>query len=374
MKVHHFIEKYGPINLAGRGARVLALLLIAVSGTTCLDEIDLAQGLPLPEGIVVSGRMLAGDDFHEVEVSLEELFRFEGSNRPSLVVTAQVSLVNSDGQSLPLTYRDRVYEGQVAANDPSFRVEDGMSFSIDIVTVEGINYISDPEVLAPALPLTEAYAELSQLEITDLIGNPTFVPAMDYKITTPLRYPNGDPAYLRWLMTEVYQQTDEDFDEITLEPKVCYISLPFGGLEVKVLGNTGNVDAVEDFSIGKNRTDFAYGEGNYMIIRQESISERAFTYFDQVRQIASRELSIFEAPGGPVLGNVRATDESISNVFGYFYVARPTISRVPVTPAEAGNPVLACPLLAPMPPAVNRCTDCLIAENSTLDRPEWWEL
>lgn len=372
--MYSFTKKLSWTSIFGRGARVLALSLIAVSGTTCLDEIDLAQGLPLPEGIVVSGRLLAGDDFHEVEVTLEELFRFEGSNRPSLVVTAQVNLVNSDGQSLPLTYRDRVYKGQVAVNDPSFRVEDGMYFSIDIVTAEGINYVSDPEVLAPALPLTEVYAELSELETTDLIGNPTFLPAMDYKINTPLRYPDGEPAYLRWLMTEVYQQTDEDFDEVTMQPKVCYISLPFGGLEVKVLGNTGNVDAVEDFSLGKNRIDFAYGEGNYMIIRQEPISERAFNYFDQVRQVATRDLSIFEAPGGPILGNVRSTDESVTNVFGYFYVTRPSIVRVPVTPAEAGNPVLACPLMAPMPPTVNRCTDCLIAENSTLDRPEWWEL
>lgn len=358
----------------GRGAQVLCLLLMAMLTTTCLDEIDLAQGLPLPEGIVVSGRMLAGDEFVEAEVILEELFRFENSNRPDQVVTARVSVINSDGQTMPLTFRNGVYSGQVPVNDPSFRVEDGMSFTVDVVTQDGANYFSDPEVLAPALPVGEAFAERSEVETLDLIGNPTVVPAMDYKINTPLRYPNGDPAFLRWLMTEVYQQTDEDFDEITLEPKVCYIPLPFGGLEVKVIGNVGDVDAVENFSLGKNPIDFAYGEGNYMVIRQESISERAYTYFDQVSQIASRDLSIFEAPGGPILGNIRSSDDGISNVYGYFYVTRTSVARVPVTPAEAGNPVLGCPLLAAMPPPTNRCTDCLIVRNATTTRPDWWEL
>lgn len=365
-----FVTAYG----LGRSAQVLCLLLVAMMTTTCLDEIDLAQGLPLPEGIVVSGRMLVGEDFIEAEVILEELFRFENSNRPDQVVTATVSVVNSEGQSMPLSFRNGVYFGQLPVNDPSFRAEDGMSFTVDVLTQDGANYFSEPEVLAPSLPVGEAFAERTEVEIMDLVGNSTFVPAMEYKINTPLRYPNGEPAFLRWLMTEVYQLTDEDLDEITLEPKVCYVPLPFAGLEVKVIGNIGGVDAVEGFSLGKNAIDFAYGEGNYMVIRQESISERAFTYFDQVSQIASRDLSIFEAPGGPILGNIRSSDDAISNVYGYFYVARPSVARVPVTPAEADNPVSGCPLLSDMPPPTNRCTDCLIVRNASTTRPEWWQL
>lgn len=341
--------------------------------TGCLDEIDLGQGLPLPEGIVVSGRLLAGEEFNEAEVILEELFRFENSNRPDQVVNAAVTIVNSDGQTMPLTFREGNYSGRLPVNDPSFRVEDGMTFSVNVVTQEGDNYFSEPEVLAPALPVGEAFAEVTELEITDLVGNPGFVPAIEYKINTPLRYPSGEPAYLRWLMTEYYQFTDEDFDVVTGEPKVCYVPQPFGGLEVKVVGNIGVVDSLLGFSLGKNRIDFAYGEGNYLEIRQESISERAFIYFDQVGQIASRELSIFEAPGGPIVGNIRSSDAAISNVFGYFYVARPAVARVLVTPAQAGFPVNACPLITNMPPPTNRCTDCLIVRNATTERPEWWE-
>ncbi|MEM6769772.1 MAG: hypothetical protein AAF597_04220, partial [Bacteroidota bacterium] len=207
----------------GRGTRVLCLGLMAMLTSTCLDEIDLGQGLPLPDGIVVSGRMLAGEEFIEAEVILQELFRFQGSNRPNQIVTAAVTIVNEEGQELPLTYRDGNYFGQVPVNDPDFRVEDGMTFTVNVVTREGNNFFSEPEPLAPALPVGEAFAELSELETLDLIGNPRTIPAIDYKINTPLRYPNGEPAFLRWLMTEWYQLTDESQDPVTMDPKVCYV-------------------------------------------------------------------------------------------------------------------------------------------------------
>jgi len=354
--------------------RISLLTLLAALLFGCVDQIDLTQGLPLPDGIVVSGRLLVGDDFTDAEVILEELFRFENSNRPGQIVTADVSVVNSDGQELELLYRNGIYRGSIPTGDPSFRTEEGMSFNVKVRTREDQRFASTPEVLAPPLEATNGTAALSTLTIENQAGVPIDVLAMEYSISTPLRYPNGDAAYVRWLMTEFYQQTDMSTDTTT-GIKTCYIDLPFLGNEVKVVGPSNNVSELTNFSLGKNRIGFRYAEGNYMEIRQEAISRAAFEYYDQVNAIASTELSIFEAPGGPVVGNVKSEDGSITNVFGYFYVTRPSFVRIPVTPAEAGNPTAACPLATDFPPPVNRCTDCLVASNTaTLVRPPWWEL
>lgn len=354
--------------------RTVLLTLLATLLFGCIDQIDLTQGLPLPDGIVVSGRLLAGEDFTDAEVILEELFRFEESNRPAQIVSADVRVVNSDGQELELLFRDGLYRGRVPAGDASFRAEEGMTFNVKVRTRDGKEFASTPESLPRKLDATSASATPSTVTIENQVGVPTERPAMEYKITTPLRYPNGDDAYVRWLMTEYYQQTDMSTDTTT-GIKTCYIDLPFEGTEVKVVGPSANISELTDFSLGKNRISFRYAEGNYMEIRQEAISREAFEYYDQVNAIASTELSIFEAPGGPVVGNVRSVDGSISNVFGYFYVTQPSVIRVPVTPAEAGNPTLACPLQTDFPPPVNRCTDCLVASStSTLVRPPWWEL
>ena len=354
--------------------QISLLTLLAALLFGCIDEIDLTQGLPLPDGIVVSGRLLVGEDVIDAEVLLEELFRFENSNRPAQIVTADVRIVNSDGQELELRFRDGIYRGSAPAGDPTFRAEDGMSFNVKVRTRAGNSFVSTPEVLPPALEATGATAELTTVTIENQAGVPNDLPAIEYRINTPLRYPNGEAAYIRWLLTEFYQQTDMSTDTTT-GIKTCYTSAPFEGNEVKVVGPSENITELSNFALGKNRITFRYAEGNHMEIRQEAISRQAFEYFDQVNSIASTELSIFEAPGGPVVGNIKSEDGSINNVFGYFYVTQPSFVRVPVTPDQAGNPTLACPLETDFPPPVNRCTDCLVASNSaTLVRPPWWEL
>jgi len=110
--------------------QISLLTLLAALLFGCIDEIDLTQGLPLPDGIVVSGRLLVGEDVIDAEVLLEELFRFENSNRPAQIVTADVRIVNSDGQELELRFRDGIYRGSAPAGDPTFRAEDGMSFNV----------------------------------------------------------------------------------------------------------------------------------------------------------------------------------------------------------------------------------------------------
>lgn len=354
--------------------RISLLTFLAALLFGCIDTIDLTQGEPLPDGIVVSGRLLVGEDEIDAEVLLEELFRFEDSNRPNQIVTADVRIINSDGQELELLFRNGIYRASIPANDPAFRAEEGMTFNVRVQTREGERFVSIPEVLPPILEAEGAVAELTTLTVENQAGVSIDVPAIEYLINTPLRYDNGEAAYVRWLMTEYYQQTDESTDTIT-GIKTCYISASFEGNVVKVVSPSANVTELTNFSLGKNEVTFRYGEGNHMEIRQEAISREAFEYYDQVNAIASTELSIFEAPGGPVVGNVKSEDGSVANVFGYFYVTQPSFIRVPVTPDQAGNPVMACPLVAGMPPAINRCTDCLVVSNtSTLVRPPWWEL
>jgi len=229
--------------------RLSLLTLLATLLFGCIDQIDLTQGLPLPDGIVVSGRLLAGEDLTEAEVILQELFRFETSNRPDQIVTANVRVVNTDGQELPLAYRDGTYRASIAADDPAFRVEEGMQFNVLVTTREGANYTSEPEILLPKLEATSARAISSTVMVENGAGVVGMVPAMEYLITTPLLFDNGDPAYVRWLVDEYYAQTDESTDTIT-GIKTCYIDLPFEGTKVKIVGNMAGAGSLTDYSLG----------------------------------------------------------------------------------------------------------------------------
>nr|WP_253932019.1 DUF4249 family protein [Lewinella sp. W8] len=342
--------------------------------SSCIDEIELGQGLPLPEGIVLQGRINVEDTISDVRITLEELFRFENSNRPAQIVTATVRLINEDEQSIILPFRQGAYVASLENDDPAFTIREGMSFRVEVETREGLQFASRSEILPQKLEVERAYWEPGTATIINAIGEPQDVPGASYFVDAPLRYPDGSSAYLRWTLEETYQQTDESTDTITGR-KTCYITLPFEARTLKLSGDINeNVSEIDRFGLGTNRISFRYAEGHYMTVRQEALTRNAFEYFDQIASIASTELSIFEPPGGPVVGNVFDVNGEINNVFGYFYVARQSVARVPVRPEEVGNPTLGCPLATSMPPPVNRCTDCLIVDGATTVRPPWWEL
>jgi hypothetical protein len=350
------------------------LLIASALLSSCIDEIELGQGAPLPEGIVLQGRINVEDTISDVRITLEELFRFENSNRPDRIVTATVRLVNEDEQSIVLPFRQGAYVASLVNDDPSFTIREGMSFRVEVETREGLQFTSRAETLPPKLEVERAYWAPGLATIINAIGETQEVPGVQYFVDAPLRYPDGSSAYMRWTLEETYQQTDESRDTIT-GIKTCYVTLPFEARNLRLSGDINeNVNRIERFDLGTNRISFRYGEGHYMTVRQEALSRDAFEYFDQIASIASTELSIFEPPGGPVVGNVFDVNGEIDNVFGYFYVARQSVARVPVRPEEVGNPTLACPLNAMMPPPVNRCTDCLSVDGATTIRPPWWEL
>ncbi len=367
MPVQHF-----PFSLR----HALPALLLALALFSCLDEIDLNQGAALPEGIVLQGRINAGAP-SDVRIRLERLFRFENSNRPDQVANATVVLENSDGQTLNLPFRDGAYRATIPAGDPNFLVAPGLGYRVRVATREGEAYETDFDVLPAPLAPDGASGEPSIVTRLNAAGDEIMVPGFAYNISGPIRYPDGSPAFIRWTLEQTWKVTDEPgiFPFNENDPKVCYVTQPFEGNDLFLL-NSLDIPAnrVDNFPIAAQPRDFRYAEGNVMTIYQEALSRAAYEYFDQVRRIASTEASIFEPPGGPIVGNARDVNGLTSNVFGFFYATSRSEVRVPISPAQAENPGRFCPLVrSPSPnPQPNSCDDCLRIEGAELPRPSWF--
>lgn len=372
------LEKTIPHPLL-RATRLPGVFLLGLLLLGCLDEIDLAQGEPLPSGIVLQGRINAGNDGEpsDVEIRLERLFIAEESNRPDRVVTATVTVENSEGQSVPLRYADDAYVVEIPANDPDFRVAPGLGYRARAITREGEEYLTEFDVLPPPLEVDEAGATLATTEVLNTIGNPITVPAMRFDVSAPVRYPDGSPTFLRWTLERTYKVTDLPgiLPFLNNDPKSCYVSRALDGDDLKLFSSlTSTADRVEDLVLTFDPVDYEYSEGYVMTIFQEALSQEAFEYFDQIDRIGSRESSLFEPPAGPVVGNAFDVAGESSNVFGFFYATNRTLGRVAVSPEEAGNPAFFCPLSRPPSPfpSANDCDDCLRINNSVLQRPSWF--
>ena len=352
------------------------LLILAALLAGCLDEIDLGQADDLPEGIVVRGRLNVEADGAEVLINLEQLFQFS-SNLPDRIVTADVRLENTEGQSVTLPYRDGAYRLTIGRGNPDFTIRPGVGYRLDIVTREGEAYASEYDVLQEPLAPTALTATPEIIIEKSQVGTDVEVPVLRYRIDTPLRYADGAPAYFRHTAERVYALTvtAEEFPVSNPNATVCYLSATVAGNQALVIsGRDLGGSTVEGLSLFVDPVDYRYAQGHYLTVYQDAIGPDAFTYFEQIAAIADREQSIFSNPPGPIVGNVVDVNGRTANVFGFFYTANRSVIRRGVTPNEAGNPGQFCP-----PPPSNGpgnppiiCDDCLLGSNSTLVRPAYW--
>ena len=356
--------------------KLLTLSTLFLLLTTCIDEIDLADGAPLPDGIVFQGRMNVQEDNAEVFVVLERLFRFGESNRPSRVTNANIVLENSEGQSVDLDFRNGGYRVEFPEDAPDFIIRPGVGYRVR-ARIGDEQYSTAFDVLPEPLQVGEASIELGLAERETVAGTPTMDSAVFYFVDAPVEYPDGSPTYIRYTTEQIFKVTDTPMNGPNRNnpPKVCYITSAVEGSNIRLISSeTTTVDNLNDFQLATTFLGEDFAEGNVLSVFQEMISRDAFRYFDQIDRVNSREASIFEPPGGPVVGNASDDNNRTDNVFGFFYVANRTVSRVAVSPEQANFPAKRCPRPpsgSPFP-RPNSCDDCLTINRSTDVRPDFF--
>lgn len=362
--------------LRRHGTRVPALLLLALALLGCVDEIDLGQADRLPEGIVVRGRLAVEPDGAIAEVNLERLFQFS-SNLPNQVVSARVTLENTEGQSLILPYREGAYRLDIGRDHPDMTIRPGIGYRLTVLTQEEEAYQSDFDVLPPPLPIDAVDRSFVTLETVTPAGTVNTVPGIAYTVSAPVNYPDGTAARLRYQLAVDFALTDEpvQFPYTNNDPKTCYVRQNLAGNRLFLLdGRDVTAGRVTDFPLATVPVNFLYAEGHYTTVYQEALSVPAFAYFTQIASIADQDESIFGSPPGPVAGNITDLNGLTPNVFGFFYATNRTLDRLAVSPEEAGNPSTYCPLPPPERPNAppTSCDDCMRLNGASLTPPPFW--
>ena len=103
-------------------------------------------------------------------------------------------------------------------------------------------------------------------------------------------------------------------------------------------------------------------------VSQLSLSEDAFVYWEQIQRNNSQSGSLFD----PVPGNIPTNFENINDpnedALGFFYVTQTDTLRRLIRPAEVNRPRRFCIAF----PEGEGCMNCLIRDNSTDVKPDYW--
>lgn len=366
-------RRSGKYTLIGWRLLLSACLFSLVA---CLSEID----LEIPEGtnasIAIRGRLMGGE-FPSISIKITNISDFNPSSIPSPVSGASVVLIDAFNNGLDIPMRSPgIYELEIPQGTFGLEVKPNQAYQLSVSTADGKNYLSAFETIHAVPEPIELQYNSVRRDVLNEVGNIVDQEFIRFLLTTSILTPeNNSPSYLKWDFVGTYKFLESTVaSPFPPNTNTCYITERLNLENVIVFdGSKNNQDILRDHFLLEEPFDFRFSNGFYLTLRQQSLTEEAYRYWDQVGKVVKLSGNFFESPPGKVIGNFQNVDDPEEEVFGYFYATEETISRLYVDPGN-DPPIPYCPRTVAS--AVNidtTCLDCLLRAGSTLVKPAFWE-
>lgn len=351
--------------------RLLAFIVLT-SSVGCLSEIDIDIPSDTGDNIVIVSKLSMAER-SSIEVRISGLSSFSESDVPITINNAVVSLMDANGNSEIVPPKG---DGRYESNIFRVPIEDGQLYQL-IVEVNGNRYESDLEKLnAVPKAIKIEHDEVVRAELNDS-GNIVDKRYVRFFIDTPLTSSGSDDkVYLKWDFLGVYKYVettvDSPFPPVT---KTCYIDQLLNLDKIAIYnGPESREQILEKEFLLEEEINHRFSRGFYLTAYQQTLSEGAFEYWEQIKTITDLSGNFFEDPPGKIFGNFKNVNDPNEEVFGYFYATQTdTVRSFVSTNDYPVNPI--CPAIGlPSDESISStCFDCLRTQNSTTAKPSYWE-
>ncbi len=362
-------------SLQTSSARNAVFTFLSVMFFSCLDQIELEIPKGFKESVVIDGKIVLGEPSVFI-LQVGQLFSFTSDSRGRINAKDAI-LTDEDGNQMAISQRGTgLYYYEFKPDDP-VKILPGKSYKLNIGTFDGREFESTFEPITPVPIIEEIRAEKIEKSVfvdDATTRTDTFI---RYSIDTDLHADgSSEKSYLRWEVMRVAKITDAPLTS-DITPKLCYVSSNLDVLDNKIFDGPGQTsNRLDNHILVDEDIGPFYGEGLYLTVVQESLSESAFRYWESVKLVSEQEGDLFGSPPGKIKSNFRNLNDEEDEAFGFFYLTRHDTARIFISPEFAGNPPVRCQPPTPQNDdgscADPLCCDCLIQENSTTTKPHYW--
>ena len=346
-------------------AYISILFLLAIG--SCIDPIPFsAQNT---SRVVIFGSITQEDRIHTVNIARSN--RFGGFPLP--LKGATVRVVGSDGSE---GLYEEGEEGEYLLYPNRFRVLIGQEYHIEVELPNGQAYRSEPERVPVPRSLDDVYF---QATFREEVSNANVIlesAKIEIYVNTPTKT-NGQQTYLRWDVEEDWDFTDFVCGGLD-RSATCYFDAFTRTVRMPLFHSEDeSQERIDGFKVFE-RSPFPTIEFNfrhYFSVRQYSISERAYRFWEQVNLVSNPQGTIFDVLPAAVEGNIYNVETEDEIVLGYFEASASSIGRT-FTQPDLLEPIfieLECnPFLPFNVDNFQICCFCTSIPGATLERPEWW--
>ncbi|MDA1120504.1 MAG: DUF4249 domain-containing protein [Bacteroidetes bacterium] len=364
--------------------RLVSLIFIVISGFFgCIQEIELELGKV--SSLVINGEISNEPGPYKVKLSYST-----GFNENSLfvpidprVLKAEVKIVDDLGNEEVL---NEIGDGKYITTIGGIQGTIGRTYMLMITLNNGEKYESLPERLKSPVPIDNVGFEFASEAILSNSGE-NLSSESRLKFNVSFTDPPEGKNYYRWRYEEVYEVIAPLADSLMATfqffPPDCLFCPPpiikrcwgkdfdneYLYVESDLFFNGRSVTALEILSMPITRKLLIKYS---VLVKQYSISEGAYNYWNNLKGQISNTGTIFETPNFQILGNIRSTSNSDEAVLGYFGVNSVSEKRIFIDNQEVPYAIvgLACPPLDGTPPGA-LCTNCT-AGGASQFIPSFW--
>ncbi|MBZ9651148.1 DUF4249 domain-containing protein [Psychroflexus montanilacus] len=365
------LKKYELIPL-----KMLLCLSLAFSLMSCVEEIELrTQDF---ESIIVFEANIT-NEFKQQEVFISRTFRFEDDG-PSKETNADVRVLSNGS---PFADFIEIEPGRYLSRQP-FAAQENISYSLEVTTRDGRNYISEPSQLPGVAEIESMSVEPSQdgfgntgvSILVNSTGNSAqgnfykFEYSETYKIIAPF-----------WRSDNLVPDSQVGPCDFSIQPReeeerVCFSTNE--SIDI-ILAETLSLpeDKINNFETRFIRLDNTIIAHRYSILlKQFVIPSTANDYFQKRRELSSQDNLFSQAQPGFLEGNITSVESpEEERVIGVFYTSTVSENRfyfnwVDLFPNQ-DPPEIPCRTSAP--PLTNIDGSCLLEESVIANRVRYWE-
>ena len=343
-------------------------VLIALANTGCIEkfEFNTTEGDNL---LVVNGSITQGPGPYELRLSRTTKF---GTGPTAPVSGAQITIFDDTGR------QESYFEtepGLYLSLGNTVCGQGGSTYFIEIRTDENTIYRSYSETLPPLMQADRIYYELVKETSMNEIGNPIENRYIKIFVDTPVKK-EGKDGWFRWRMIDTYTVTDLTCGPLDA-PTTCYITEEPDPQNIPVFSSEAiTTDRLEKFQLASNLFEprYAYASQHYYNVYQYSITKAAYEYWEKISKIANQEGTIFDPPPATIRGNLFNVNDESEIVLGYFEAT--AVDTVRTFSFKQDFPDITIPAFCTYGDVARgeqACCNCLLLDNSTLERPDYWD-
>lgn len=323
---------------------ILLIIFAIVIQLSCVEQIELPYRNESPV-LVVDGEITNENPPYSLRLSYSGRF-VSGSIITSRLAVNGARVILTDNEGNSVRFRQNIYEPALYQTDTEYKCQVGRSYSLRIEMPDGKVYITKPQLMKAVAMVNNIYADKTENFVRTYIDTKDAENSKDYyrwkSYSISLKRTKGGGANTCAFSCWAYNRDDG---------ANVFADTYINGKDIKKrLVNFSPIDPEVPLS------------KHYIEVKQMSISEESYLFWQQYEEQRTRTGSIFDPLPSTIIGNIVNEKDDKDFALGFFGVSGVSTKRLMVDPSLitlSNEPSIG--ILPPLIPSEKPVSDCQTA-------------